>query len=91
MILYYDNQLEAWRTDKFEGWTKTPTDADPGQVAFTFSNETYMKLQPLSSTSEDGGGGGTSPLLYVGLALVGAAVIAVIVVLVRRRSAEDRA
>ena len=43
VILYYDNQLEAWRTDKFEGWTKTPKEADPGQVAFTFSTETYTE------------------------------------------------
>ncbi len=30
VIFYYDNQFEAWRTDRFEGWTKTPTTADPG-------------------------------------------------------------
>ena len=29
VIFYYDNQFEAWRTDKFEGWTKTPTDRRP--------------------------------------------------------------
>ena len=81
VIFYYDNQFEAWRTDKFEGWTKTPTTADPGQVAFTFSNETYMNLRPLSSSDETGGGGGTSPLLYVGIGLVGSPSSPVIVVL----------
>jgi peptide/nickel transport system substrate-binding protein len=92
VIFYYDNQTEAWQTDRLEGWTKTPTTADPGQVAFTFTTETYMNLRPLSSSDETGGGGsGTSPLVYVGLALVGAAIIAVVVVLLRRRSAEDRA
>jgi peptide/nickel transport system substrate-binding protein len=92
VIFYYDNQTEAWRIDRLEGWTKTPTIADPGQVAFTFTTETYMNLRPLSSSEETGGGGGgTSPLVYVGLALVGAAIIVVVVVLLRRRSAEDRA
>jgi peptide/nickel transport system substrate-binding protein len=92
VIFYYDNQFEAWRTDRLEGWTKTPTTADPGQVAFTFSTKTYMNLRPLSSTDETGGGGGgTSPLVYVGLALVGVAVITAVVVLLRKRSAEDRA
>jgi peptide/nickel transport system substrate-binding protein len=92
VIFYYDNQTEAWRIDRLEGWTKTPTIADPGQVAFTFTTETYMNLRPLSSDEETGGGGGgTSPLVYVGLALVGAAIIVVVVVLLRRRSAEDRA
>jgi peptide/nickel transport system substrate-binding protein len=91
VILYYDNQLEAWSTDKFKGWTPTPTTADPGQIAYTFSNEGYLNLRPVSSREATGSAGGTSPLLYLGLALVGAVVVAVVVVLVRRGSAEDRA
>jgi peptide/nickel transport system substrate-binding protein len=91
VIFYYDNQFEAWRTDRLEGWTKTPTTADPGQVAFTFSTKTYMKLRPLSSSDETGGGGGTSPLLYVGIGVVVIAVIAGIIFFLRRGSAEDRA
>ena len=91
IIFYYENQFEAWRTDKFKGWTKTPTTADPGQIIYTFSNEGYLNLRPVSSKEASGSEGGTSPLLYVGLALVGAVVVGVIVVLVRRRSAEDRA
>jgi peptide/nickel transport system substrate-binding protein len=90
VIFYYDNQFEAWRTDRFEGWTKTPANADPGQVAFTFSTATYMNLRPLSSSS-DGGGGGTSPLLFVGLGIVAIAIIAAVVFFLRRGSAEDRA
>jgi peptide/nickel transport system substrate-binding protein len=91
IIFYYDNQVEAWRTDKFTGWTKTPTTADPGQIAYTFSNEGYLNLRPVSSRESTSSAGGTSPLLYFGLVLVGAVVVVVVVVLVRRRSAEDRA
>jgi peptide/nickel transport system substrate-binding protein len=91
VIFYYDNQTEAWRTDKFEGWTLTPANADPGQVAFSFSNETYMNLQPLSAGDSGGDAGGPSPLLYVGLGIVAIAVVAGIVVFLRRGSAEDRA
>jgi peptide/nickel transport system substrate-binding protein len=91
VIFYYDNQTEAWRTDKFEGWTKTPTNVDPGQVAFTVSNATYMNLRPLSAGGEGGAGGGTSPLLFVGLGVVGIAVVAGGVAFLRRGSAEDRA
>jgi len=92
VILYYENQFEAWRTDKFEGWSKTPSDADPGQVAFTFTTKTYTDLQPLSAGGGSGSeSGGTSPLLYVGLGAVAIAVIAGIVVFLRRGSAEDRA
>jgi peptide/nickel transport system substrate-binding protein len=91
VIFYYDNHTEAWRTDKFEGWTKTPTNVDPGQVAFTVSNATYMNLRPLSAGGEGGAGGGTSPLLFVGLGVVGIAVVAGGVAFLRRGSAEDRA
>jgi peptide/nickel transport system substrate-binding protein len=91
VILYYDNQLEAWRTDKFEGWTKTPKEVDPGQVAFTFSTATYTNLEPLSAGGAGDEGGSTSPLLFVGIGIVAIAVIAGIVYFVRRGSAEDRA
>jgi peptide/nickel transport system substrate-binding protein len=92
VIFYYDNQTEAWRTDKFTGWTKTPTTADPGQIAYTFSNEGYLNLKPVSSKdAPDSAGGGTSPLLYLGFVLVGAVAAALVIALVRRRSAEDRA
>jgi peptide/nickel transport system substrate-binding protein len=93
VIFYYDNQTEAWRTDRFEGWTKTPTNTDSGQVAYAFSNATYMNLRPLSEGGEGGAGssGGTSPLLYVGLGIVAVAAIAGIVAFLRRGSAEDRA
>ena len=62
VILYYDNQLEAWSTNKFTGWTKTPTTANPGQIAYTFSNEGYLNLRPVSSREATGSAGGTSPL-----------------------------
>jgi peptide/nickel transport system substrate-binding protein len=93
VIFYYDNQTEAWRTDRFEGWTKTPTNSNFGQVAYSFSNETYTNLRPLSSGGEGGAGssGGTSPLVYVGLGIVAVAAIAGIVAFLRRGSAEDRA
>ena len=94
VVFYYDNQPEAWRTDRFEGWTKTPTNTDSGQVAYSVSNATYLNLQPLSAGGEGGAGsgeGGTSPLLYVGLGIVAVAAIAAVVAFLRRGSAEDRA
>jgi peptide/nickel transport system substrate-binding protein len=92
VVFYYDNQPEAWRTDRFEGWTKTPTNSDFGQVAYSFSNETYMTLQPQSEGGGAGSGdGGPSPLLYVLLGLVAVAAVAGVVFFLRRGSAEDRA
>ena len=92
IIFFYDNQTEAWRTDKFEGWTRTPTEADPGQIAYTFSNEGYLNLRPLSAGGAAGEeGGGTSPLLYVLLGVLAVAAVAGGIAFARRRSAEDRA
>jgi peptide/nickel transport system substrate-binding protein len=92
IILYYDNQTEAWRTDRLEGWTRTPTEANPGQIAYTFSNEGYLNLRPLSAGGAAGGeGGGTSPLLYVLLGILAVAAIAAGIAFARRGSAEDRA
>lgn len=94
VVFYYDNQPEAWRTDRFEGWTKTPTNTDSGQVAYSVSNETYLNLQPLGGGGEGGAGsgeGGTSPLLYVGLGIVAVAAIVAVFAFLRRGSAEDRA
>jgi peptide/nickel transport system substrate-binding protein len=94
VVFYYDNQPEAWRTDRFEGWIKTPTNTDSGQVAYSVSNATYLNLQLLSTGGEGGaesGEGGTSPLLYVGLGIVAVAAIAAVVAFLRRGSAEDRA
>jgi peptide/nickel transport system substrate-binding protein len=41
-ILYYDANLEAYRTDRFAGWTKQP-EAN-GTPFFTYSTLAYTKL-----------------------------------------------
>jgi peptide/nickel transport system substrate-binding protein len=91
IIFYYDNQPEAWRTDRFEGWTKTPTNSDSGQVAYSFTTETYMNLRPLSAGGGGETGGGPSPLLYVLIGIFAVAAIAGGIAFARRGSAEDRA
>jgi peptide/nickel transport system substrate-binding protein len=41
-ILFYDANLEAWRTDRFAGWEKQP--ASNGTPFFTYSTLDYTKL-----------------------------------------------
>ena len=41
-ILYYDANLEAYRTDRFAGWTNQPVDS--GEPFFTYSTLQYTKL-----------------------------------------------
>ena len=48
IILFYDNELHAYRNDKFEGWTLQPRDG--GTALFAFGVETYLNLVPVGTT-----------------------------------------
>lgn len=50
IILAYGPELEAYRTDRFEGWVRTPVD---GTVLMTHSMATYENLAPITQTTEE--------------------------------------
>src|SRR4051794_9758306 len=86
--LYYEADLQAYRTDRFTGWVRQP--AETGPVLFTNSSQTYANLRPVSAASKGGGGGGGSGAI---IAIVVAAVVVlggIGLVLARRRSADER-
>jgi peptide/nickel transport system substrate-binding protein len=91
-VLDYAPDLQAYRTDRFEGWLRQP--AEIGPVLFSNTSPTYVNLQPISEDSEGGGdddGGSSNTGLFVALAVVGMLVIGGgAFVLGRRGSAEDR-
>jgi peptide/nickel transport system substrate-binding protein len=91
VIFFYDNQFEAYRTDKLTGWTQTPGTLDVGQVAFNASNSTYLNLRPVGAEGPSEGGGGTSPLVWVLVGGGAAILIAGVVFFERRGSEEERA
>jgi peptide/nickel transport system substrate-binding protein len=91
VIFYYDNQFEAYRTDRFTGWTQTPASIDVGQVAFNSSNSTYLNLKPVGDEAASDGEGGTSPIVWIAVGGGVAALIAGVVLFERRGSEEDRA
>jgi peptide/nickel transport system substrate-binding protein len=95
--LYTYPDLQAYRTDKFEGFQRQP--AETGPVLFTNSTPTYQTLKPVSATSEaaagggdgggdDGGGGsaGVIALVIVAALLAAGGMWAVM----RRRTADER-
>lgn len=76
-ILYYDVNLDAWRTDRFNGWQNLPADGTP---LFSYGNLNYTRLTkaapptprpsestpaasgiPLASGSDAPSGGGSTP------------------------------
>jgi peptide/nickel transport system substrate-binding protein len=69
--LYLAGNLQAYRTDRFTGWTRQP--AEIGPVLFTQSSPTYFNLKPVSAASgsgsgSDGGGLGTGVIVGIGIA-----------------------
>jgi peptide/nickel transport system substrate-binding protein len=48
IILFYDDELHAYRNDKFEGWTLQPRDG--GTALFAFGVDTYLNLVPVGTT-----------------------------------------
>ena len=45
VVLFEDADLQAYRTDRFEGWLRQP--AETGPVLFTNSSPTYFNLKPI--------------------------------------------
>ena len=97
IALYTYPDLQAYRTDKFEGFVRQPEGAGP--VLFSNSSPSYQTLKPVSETTggaagavvagdDDGGigGGAIAAIVVVALALAGAAGWAVM----RRRTADER-
>ncbi len=78
--------LQAYRTDRFEGWLRQP--AEVGPVIFSNTSPTYFNLTPIEGAGSDGGMSSTAigALVVAGLVALGALTF----VLLRRRSAEER-
>jgi peptide/nickel transport system substrate-binding protein len=85
LVLFHDADTQAYRTDRFTGWTKQPKDTGP--VVFTNTSPTYVNLKPISG---GGGDSGTSTGLIIGLVIGGLVVLVLAGVLVTRsRSGRD--
>jgi len=78
--------LQAYRTDRFEGWVRQP--AEIGPVLFSNSSPSYWNLTPIASAG-DGGGLSTGGIVAIVVAgLVGLALVVLFVA--RRRTVEER-
>jgi peptide/nickel transport system substrate-binding protein len=91
-VLYVYPDLQAYRKNRFTGWTRQPEKTGP--VLFSNSSPTYARLKPFVASAstgkaDDSGGGGSGGLI----ALI---VVAVVVLgggglwAVRRRTADER-
>jgi peptide/nickel transport system substrate-binding protein len=83
--LYLGPDLQAYRTDTFEGWVKQP--AEVGPVMFSNSSPSYARLAPVGGEA-GGSDGGTNWLLWGGIA-AGVVVLFAVFLVARRSSTRD--
>lgn len=89
VTLWYPNQLEAYRSDRFTGFTKQPTDG--GIIANQVGYWGYSSVEPAKAEDASGQGGGMGAGGWIGIA-----VAAIVVIggggflLNRRKKSEDR-
>jgi peptide/nickel transport system substrate-binding protein len=62
-VLFEDADLQAYRTDRFTGWTRQP--AETGPVLFSNTSPTYRLLRPIEGGGGDDGGLGTGVLIAI--------------------------
>jgi peptide/nickel transport system substrate-binding protein len=91
VIFFYDNALEAYRTDTFTGWTRQPEDLGP-LVSSTGAIYTAENLKPVSAaTPASAEEGGISPAVLIAIVAGAIAGLIVLYYVRRRESEEDRA
>lgn len=92
-ILYYDQTLQAYREDRWTGFTPQPSDG--GDLLASYGPHGFVVIEPVSAESQQAAAresaGGISPAVWAGIA-AGVIVIVGGALLIRRRaSQEDRA
>jgi peptide/nickel transport system substrate-binding protein len=91
-VLYVYPDLQAYRKNRFTGWTRQPEKTGP--VLFSNTSPTYARLKPFVASAstgkaDDGGGGGSAGLIaiiVVAVAVLGGGALWA----VRRRTADER-
>jgi peptide/nickel transport system substrate-binding protein len=82
-VLYTYPELQAYRTDRFEGFVRQP--AGVGPVLFSTTSPTYARLRPLSARTGGGAGGDGLGVGAPGIAAIAALALGGAWALARRR------
>ncbi|MDQ0644129.1 ABC transporter substrate-binding protein [Microbacterium murale] len=84
---WYANSLEAYRSDRFTGFTLQPKDG--GIIASQAGYWGFLTMEPVDAASADGGDGAPVGMIVVGV-VAGVLIIGIVVFLLlrRRRSAD---
>ncbi len=86
VVLNTSPDLQAYRTDRFEGWVHQP--AEVGPVLFSNSSPSYWNLTPIASSGDSGGLSTAAVAAIVFAGALGLALVAWF--FIRRRTVEER-
>jgi peptide/nickel transport system substrate-binding protein len=87
IVLFYETDLQAYRSDRFTGFVKQPE--DPGYLYFAYGPYSYMNIEPVSGSGDtSSSSAGVPTAVWIGLAAAAAAGIA-FVAFRRRGSGAD--
>jgi len=81
IILWYNINLQAWRTDTWTGYDLVPTGGG-GAPFFQLMRGTYQDLEPVAAATSEGSG--TSSSLWIFVGAVAIAIAAIVIWLVKR-------
>jgi peptide/nickel transport system substrate-binding protein len=90
IVLWYDNYLQAYRSDKWGGFVQQPSAEERGSILFQYGHYSTLNIRPASEVTGGGSAsdeGGVSPIVWIAIAVV--VVIGIAVVVGRRRGAEE--
>ena len=83
-ILWYNVLIQAFRTDKWTGYSSVPTGGD-GAAFRNMLRTTYIDLKPVAAATTTTEGGGNSALIAGIIAAVVVVLAIIAFVLLRRR------
>lgn len=87
LVLWYDNYLQAYRSDRWTGFVKQPS--EDGSILFQYGHYSTLNVRPAGEETAGGASdaGGVSPIVWIAIAAV--LVVAIAFVVGRRRGAEE--
>jgi len=87
LVLAYPGGVQAYRTDRFEGWVPAP--GPNGYLVFGYGSWSYVNIRPVTEgggTPTGAGTSGISPLVWIAIAV---GVIIVLVLTLTRRGRDE--
>jgi peptide/nickel transport system substrate-binding protein len=97
IVLWNDSDLQAYRSDRWEGFQFEPAvdeNGNGGSVLYQYGLHSYMTIRPLAGGaggSSTTSGGGISAGVWIAILVAAIIVVGVVVLMRRRRSDEDLA